>query len=369
MAALTSGNDFFTIYPSTPPDPNVATYDGRWIFRFTLPTALSSLKIYDGDLDTTADASAAGDDPNSGAVAPLSCVPGEVLCDHDSNAGTPDICVPPFVNCGFNPDIVEEGVTTADPLDDNPSSPFSRRIPSIRYEVTLPDGVTTFANTNPSGNREWELFEIETILANPADFHTPSLPAGIYTIIIDGMDMGNLNVWHIPHLLGGLPTGSIGDRVWHDVDGDDVQDGGEVGINGVTVNLYQDVNLDGVLDAGDTLLDSQVTSGDGDYDFLGLPEGQYIVDVDEFTLPPAFDPVSTSLEPHPKLLGVGEDYDDADFGYRLFGSITVIKNTDPPGDPAVFSFTSPGLIPFVFSLSDGGSQIFSDVSVGSYTIN
>ena len=314
VGALFSPNDVETVYLNGTGDLSVTTYDGKWTFQLSIPAALSSLKIFDGDLDSTEDLLPAGDDPNSGPGSP-----GEVLCDHDSNAGTPDISVPDFVDCGANPDIAEEGVSPfVDPNDDNPFCPVCVRSPSIQYDVVLPDGVTTFSNTNTSGNKEWELFEIDTDLGNLlADDHTASLPPGIYTIKIDGMDMGNVNVYHIPHSLGGLPTGSIGDRVWHDVTCDDVQDGGEGGINGVTVHLYQDVNLDGVLDAGDTLLDSQVTSGDGDYDFLGLPEGQYIVDVDESTLPPAFDPLSCSLEPHPKILDIGEDYDNADFGYRF----------------------------------------------------
>ncbi len=33
------------------------------------------------------------------------------------------------------------------------------------------------------------------------------------------------------------PTGAIGDRVWFDVDGDGVQDAGEQGIPGVTLEL------------------------------------------------------------------------------------------------------------------------------------
>ncbi|MCB9296615.1 MAG: hypothetical protein H6559_26400 [Lewinellaceae bacterium] len=40
----------------------------------------------------------------------------------------------------------------------------------------------------------------------------------------------------------------IGDFVWQDTDGDGIQDAGEPGIPGVTVNLYADNNQDGVPD-------------------------------------------------------------------------------------------------------------------------
>ena len=65
--------------------------------------------------------------------------------------------------------------------------------------------------------------------------------------------------------------GSIGDRVWWDINANGRQDAGELGLPGLTVNLYYDINEDGVLDAGDTFLTSQVTDSDGQYLFTGLP--------------------------------------------------------------------------------------------------
>ncbi len=62
---------------------------------------------------------------------------------------------------------------------------------------------------------------------------------------------------------------SIGDFVWTDSDADGVQNGGEVGLDGVTVNL-----LDGV---GATVA-STVTAGGGVYLFPGLVPGDYRVE-------------------------------------------------------------------------------------------
>ena len=56
------------------------------------------------------------------------------------------------------------------------------------------------------------------------------------------------------------------------------------------------------------------------------------------------------------------------FSNRKRGSITVVKETDPAGDPAVFSFASPGLAPPAFTLSDGGSLPFTDLLPGSYSV-
>ncbi|HOC70872.1 MAG TPA: SdrD B-like domain-containing protein, partial [Candidatus Hydrogenedentes bacterium] len=75
--------------------------------------------------------------------------------------------------------------------------------------------------------------------------------------------------------------GSIGDTIWRDWDGDGIQDELEEGIQGVTVSLYNDVNGNGVYDAGtDTLITSQVTDNTGFYNFEGLTDGMYVVVVD-----------------------------------------------------------------------------------------
>jgi len=91
----------------------------------------------------------------------------------------------------------------------------------------------------------------------------------------------------------GFTTGGvIGDRVWQDNNGNGNQDEGEPGINGVTVELYTwvDEDGDGVYNVlTDTLsidpLATQVTSGDGNYLFTGLPAGNYVVLVDESSAP------------------------------------------------------------------------------------
>lgn len=80
--------------------------------------------------------------------------------------------------------------------------------------------------------------------------------------------------------LGIIPI-NIGDKIWSDLDGDGVQDGGlEIGISGITVDLYSDVgSATGVVDGSDILIGSTTTSANGDYDFVGLDAGPYLVDI------------------------------------------------------------------------------------------
>ena len=77
---------------------------------------------------------------------------------------------------------------------------------------------------------------------------------------------------------------SLGNRVWHDVDNDGEDNdgpggtlGSSDGIDDVTVQLYADTNGNGILDAGDLLMDTVVTSDDGHYLFTNLPSGDYLV--------------------------------------------------------------------------------------------
>ncbi len=107
-------------------------------------------------------------------------------------------------------------------------------------------------------------------------------------------------------------TASLGDRVWLDYDGDGVQDAGEVGINGVTVQL---------LDTAGNVIASAVTAGDGNYTFPNLLAGTYKVKVVSSTLPAGmaqtYD-LDGSGTAHIATAAVngGQSRTDADFGYR-----------------------------------------------------
>ncbi len=130
-------------------------------------------------------------------------------------------------------------------------------------------------------------------------------------------------------------NGSIGDRVWYDLDGDGIQDADEFGIAGATVTL---IWTDPV--SGQTATLTTTTGADGTYLFENLPFGDYVVTVDPATLPAGlvqtFDadglgsPLQSSLS-----LSVGNNTNlDQDFGFRGTGSIgdTVWFDADNSAD-------------------------------------
>ena len=85
-----------------------------------------------------------------------------------------------------------------------------------------------------------------------------------------------------------LPTGnlSLGDRVWVDANGNGLYEPGlgELGVDNVKLNLYRDLNGDGVFDPSDQFFATTTTftkSGvPGYYLFDNLPAGDFIVQVD-----------------------------------------------------------------------------------------
>ncbi len=98
---------------------------------------------------------------------------------------------------------------------------------------------------------------------------------GVYTVtvtIID--DDGAEGVDTITATVNG--TGKIGDFVWHDLNGNGIQDPGEPGLAEVTVRLQS---------CGGSVLAIQSTDGNGNYLFDGLPAETYRI---EFTMPTGF---------------------------------------------------------------------------------
>lgn len=70
----------------------------------------------------------------------------------------------------------------------------------------------------------------------------------------------------------GFYTMTLGNQVWADLNDDGLLNAGELGINGVTIQLYSG--------DGTTLLATTITAGNGNYTFTGLPAGDYIVRID-----------------------------------------------------------------------------------------
>jgi uncharacterized repeat protein (TIGR01451 family) len=163
--------------------------------------------------------------------------------------------------------------------------------------------------------------------------------------------------------IGFTAGGTIGDFVWQDNNGNGTQDGGEPGIAGVGVSLYEDVNSSGAWDAGDILLENTVTDSDGYYDFTSLTAGDYIVVIDNASNLAAFTatgdpdegpPCTTCDHESGVTLAAGQIDRSRDFGYRPPGAVgdLVWLDVNQNGE---FDLGEPGLSGVEVTLSLQGS--------------
>jgi len=112
---------------------------------------------------------------------------------------------------------------------------------------------------------------------------------------------------------------AIGNRVWNDANSNGIQDPGESGIKGVTVELWRDVAGTGVYTASGT---TRTTDANGNYIFENQVPRAYQVKVDETTLPAAFNPIPTG-DPDQDgdnisemiIMAPGDVWLGGDFGY------------------------------------------------------
>jgi uncharacterized repeat protein (TIGR01451 family) len=158
-------------------------------------------------------------------------------------------------------------------------------------------------------------------------------------------------------------TGTIGDTVYNDANGNGVQDAGEQGIPGIILRLTRP---DG------TTVDSPPTGADGRYQFPNLPFGDYRVSV---TNPPnGLNPTQT--QPNPIAVNAqNSNIPTADFGFTQQGTGTISGRLFNAGNNAALPGTTVELVDpngnVIATVQTGadGSYTFPNVPFGNnYTV-
>ncbi|MCZ7543495.1 MAG: hypothetical protein M5R40_08135 [Anaerolineae bacterium] len=225
--------------------------------------------------------------------------------------------------------------------------------------------------------------------ANPSTAGTspPTLPMSIPTSwwVWTGTSTYDVNFGYQNPDAG---TGSIGDTVWDDTNGNGVVDAGELGLDNITVALT-DTGADLTCGTGDEGPIATQSTIDGSYDFTALTAATYCVEVDEADpdLPSGY--VLTTAGVYTVDLADGQDYNDADFGFRnpASGSIGDLvwrddnaNGVQDGGEPGIVGVSvalnegtcaAPGApvggSPLV--TSSGGGYLYAGLAEGSYCVN
>ncbi len=155
----------------------------------------------------------------------------------------------------------------------------------------------------------------------------------------------------------------VGNRVWLDENSDGVQDAGEDGIPGVTVNLR---------DSNGTVVATTTTDANGEYIFTALNAADYSVTVDTTTLPAGLaasqtgDPdesgacVTCDSTDSAISLTAGQEYLAADFGYNWVSS----SDAGSPGSGATGALGD-----YIWNDTDGdGVQDAGEAGIAGVTV-
>jgi uncharacterized repeat protein (TIGR01451 family) len=277
--------------------------------------------------------------------------------------------------------------------------PAEEGIPGVTVQLFAADGTTLLltTTTDASGNYFFNGLQPGTYVVKVTQ------PANtIQTYDEDGLGTANqsqvtlaLDQQHLTADFGYRPTGTatIGDKVFEDISNDGVFNGSDVGIPNVTVWLYEDSNNNGIIDAGDALVATTGSDGNGDYSFPNLASGfNYLVKVDKtdpdiqtfFNTKYDPDPVPFQLST-PELTSspnlTGSDLDN-DFGFWRVqpGSIGDLVFLDENGNGIFDAGDVPlGGVPVTLLLNGqpfatttsgpDGSYLFTNLGPGSYTVS
>jgi hypothetical protein len=248
-------------------------------------------------------------------------------------------------------------------------------------EAGIPNVTVNLAGAGPDGQfgTPDDITRTTTTDSN-GRYSFPGLPAGNYRVTVNNppgftptqtqpnaiaLATGQ-NVDTVDFGFTQQPRGSIGDTVFNDTNANGVQDQGEPGIGGVTINLTDS--------SGNVV--TTTSNSSGNYSFPNLTPGNYTVSIPN--RPAGFNP---TLVPSSISLQPGQNLDTADFGFTqqprgLIGdtvfSDTNGNSTQEPGEPGIGGLTvvvrdSSGNT-VATTNTDANGRYSVNVPPGSYTV-
>jgi SdrD B-like domain/Right handed beta helix region/Carboxypeptidase regulatory-like domain/FG-GAP-like repeat/Prealbumin-like fold domain len=218
--------------------------------------------------------------------------------------------------------------------------------------TTSGGGFYSFTDLGPGTYRIREVAPAGTV-------QTTTDPADI--VAASGTDVSDVD-------FGNFQSVTISGQKFDDLNGDGIQEPGELGIDGVTIQLDKDAN--GTVD------DTTTTSGGGFYSFTDLGPGTYRIR--EVT--PA-GTVQTTTDPADIVVSSGADVSGVDFGNFTLITISGQKFNDldndgvkDPGEPGLAGWTiqldkdANGTVDDTTTTDSSGNYSFTDLGPGTYRV-
>jgi hypothetical protein len=274
----------------------------------------------------------------------------------------------------------------ANAINDAGDSPLSGVIVFLDLNGNgVRDSSEPFVTTDASGNYSFNSLAAGTYSVR---VDTNSLPAGVRpTFDTDGIATSNTISATLTSSqvltnqnFGYTGTGSIGNYVWYDINGDGVAQANEPPLAGVRV--FIDANGNGSWDSGEVY---QYTTAAGYYDFTNLVAGTYNIAVDYTTLPAGVvctgDPDATKNGATTTVLAAGQNVITDNFGFQgnasVSGSVLVDVNGNGVADTndtngiagvTVTLQTTNGATIATTLTSASGAYSFTNLLLGSYVV-
>ncbi|MEZ5039334.1 MAG: SdrD B-like domain-containing protein [Saprospiraceae bacterium] len=222
----------------------------------------------------------------------------------------------------------------------------------IETTTTGPDGSYSFENLDPG------TYSVQFVLPSGYQYSPVNIGDDALDSDADPAQNGMTATTTLasgendPTLDAGIyQTTSLGDYVWEDLNGNGIQDDGDTGVEGVTVNLK---------DESGEVIETTTTGPDGSYSFTGLDPGTYSV---QFVLPSGYQysPVNIGDD------ALDSDADPAQNGMTATTTLASGEN-DPTLDAGIYQTASLG--DYVWEdLNGNGIQDDGDTGVEGVTVN
>ncbi len=170
------------------------------------------------------------------------------------------------------------------------------------------------------------------VAANDNAFYTINKTTGAFITKIANFAAGNADFESVDCLTA--DQNIISGTVFYDPDGNGLLIGGsgDDGVQNITVRLYVDVNGDGMVDGGDILVATTTTNTSGNYQFSVAADGDFVLEIDTSTLPSGAFMTTDNVEVA-NFVGFGNVDTGNNFGFRTPNNdLQVTKTSDAVGD-------------------------------------